>query len=258
VAAQDATLVDPFAVYRRVVAALRAARDAGCAQAEVVQAPNWASIARRGTRWGQRIGDEANERRFNEAVERATREPAPRDKLRGVAIEMSAMHYHIPADEDDALYNSRFPNHRPAVLSITVPGRPPYAVLVSRYSWVGRKHGMPWVFNDYDRVCLPALVSIGRRDEVKILWDEAPPAPADAPPEAQVAGARQRVEDGQVIVQAVADINRRSAALREWVLAHPGAPLPAWAMAIQAEARAHAAQVLASNSTTRPGGPPLG
>jgi hypothetical protein len=145
VAANDPVLADPRAARRRVTDALEAVGVAG---------PSYQAS----------MPD-----RFEEHLERAAREPAPPGKRRAVAV-VSAVTASVRQRNPDGSGGSDLTTSgkRKTVLAVTVPGRPPYAVLM-------RKMNHPRGRADVAHAGLPALVSESDPNEVEILWDEMTP-----------------------------------------------------------------------------------
>ena len=145
VAANDPVLADPRAARRSVTEALEAVGVAG---------PSYQA---------------AMPDRFEEHLERAAREPAPPGKRRAVAV-ISAITASVRQRNPDGAGGSDLTTSgkRKTVLSVTVPGKPPYAVLMPKL-----KH--PRGRADVAHAGLPALVSETDPNDVEILWDELAP-----------------------------------------------------------------------------------
>lgn len=108
--------------------------------------------------------------RFRQAVAEASQQPAPPGRLRAVALAVTIRgRYH--SGESNAGGSGGFvslPSSSAAVLSVTVPGRPPYAVYLPRFSYPRKHLSLPGE-------ALPALVSAADPRDVEIRWDEMTP-----------------------------------------------------------------------------------
>jgi hypothetical protein len=106
--------------------------------------------------------------RFDEHLERAAREPAPPGRARAVALVSAITASVVPRQADGGGGTDlTTTGKRKTVLAVTVPGSPPYAVLMPKLK-------RPPGHADVARSGLPALVSIGDPNDVEILWDELP------------------------------------------------------------------------------------
>jgi hypothetical protein len=171
VAANDPTLADPAEARRRVARALGYTKaDTGTSRAEHFQA----------------------------ALERAAQAAAPPGKLRAV-VEVVAVRGAMTGTSGPDLTGSSqvsFQLRSPAVLSIHVPGRPPYAIYLRKFAFPRKSR------TDYTGAGYPALVSASDPQDVEILWDEVPSV------ESQVA-------DRVASARALAD-SRRAAMTEQW------------------------------------------
>lgn len=141
VAANDPTLVDPLGAQMRARAALLAANGAAASAADGML------------------------ERFGNAMKYAAEQPAPAGKTRAI-VHVAA----ITATVRTAEYSTEHQiskkqvstGRRKAVLSVNVPGRPPYALFQRRFK---RPRGMAGLI-------VPALVSSSDPTDVEVLWDE--------------------------------------------------------------------------------------
>jgi hypothetical protein len=142
-AANDAALADPIAARRRVAHALGMTKaDTGTARTE----------------------------RFERAVEEARSRSAPPGRVRAVALIATIRgRRRIVGDADNVATHDAvtYARKSAAVLSVTVPGRGPYAVYVPAFKCEVDLLEPMWM-------PLPALVSTIDRADVEILWDEVP------------------------------------------------------------------------------------
>jgi hypothetical protein len=103
--------------------------------------------------------------RFEKAMQYAAEQPAPAGKTRAI-VHVAA----ITATVRTAEYSTEHQiskkqvstGRRKAVLSVNVPGRPPYALFQRRFK---RPRGMAGLI-------VPALVSSSDPTDVEVLWDE--------------------------------------------------------------------------------------
>lgn len=141
VAADDPTLVDPLGAQIRARAALLAANGAAASPRDGML------------------------ERFEKAMQYAAEQPAPAGKTRAI-VHVAA----ITATVRTAEYSTEHQiskkqvstGRRKAVLSVNVPGRPPYALFQRRFK---RPRGMAGLI-------VPALVSSSDPTDVEVLWDE--------------------------------------------------------------------------------------
>jgi hypothetical protein len=142
-AGNDPALADPIAARRRVAHALGMTRaDTGSARTE----------------------------RFERAVERARSSPAPPGRRRAVALIATIRgRRRIVGDADNVATHDAVSYSRKsaAVLSVTVPGRAPYAVHAPAFNCEVDLLEPMWT-------PLPALVCTEDPTDVEILWDEVP------------------------------------------------------------------------------------
>lgn len=100
----------------------------------------------------------------------AERTPAPPGKTRAVVMVVTTRgRFEAGGGTDGGPSESdiTFSSNSAAVLSVNVPGRPPYAVFVPKFKFArGRQ--------DLSRGGLPALVSMQDRNDIEIQWDEVP------------------------------------------------------------------------------------
>ncbi|MGH2710042.1 MAG: hypothetical protein ACRDH9_02420 [Actinomycetota bacterium] len=161
VEANDPVLADPEGAQRKVVAALESAGIAG---------PNHLVGLPEGMRQLLQRGEGAREEgtpdRFQEAVKKASTQPAPPGNARAV-VRISTTTASLVARhaEGGGGWNRTTRGKRTAVLAVTVPGRTPYAVLAGKFK-NARDRG------DIAGAGLPALVSSSDPDDVEILWGE--------------------------------------------------------------------------------------
>ena len=143
VAANDPTLADPISAQQTAQEALLAASGAAAAPAD-------------GTL-----------DRFRKAMKYVTQQPAPAGKTSAI-VHVAAITATVRADEGSSENNpSRkqvSTGRRTAVLSVNVPGRPPYALLQRKFK---RPRGMAGLI-------VPALVGSNDPADVEVLWDELP------------------------------------------------------------------------------------
>ncbi len=142
-AANEAALADPIAARRRVAHAL------GMTQADT------------GT---------ARTERFERAVEQARAKSAPAGRVRAVALIATIRgRRRIVGDADNVATHDAVSYERKsaAVLSVTVPGRAPYAVYAPAFKCEVDLLEPMWM-------PLPALVSAADPSDVEILWGEVP------------------------------------------------------------------------------------
>ena len=142
-AANEAALADPIAARRRVAHAL------GMTQADT------------GT---------ARTERFERAVEQARAKAAPPGRVRAVALIATIRgRRRIVGDADNASTHDTVTYERKsaAVLSVTVPGRAPYAVYAPAFKCEADLLEPTWM-------PLPAVVSAEDPTDVEILWGEVP------------------------------------------------------------------------------------
>ena len=142
-AANDAALADPIAARRRVAHALGMTRgETGTARTE----------------------------RFERTVEQARNGTAPPGRVRAVALIATIRgRRRIVGDADNVATHDAVSYSRKsaAVLSVTVPGRAPYAVYAPAFKCEVDLLEPMWT-------PLPALVSTEGPADVEILWDEVP------------------------------------------------------------------------------------
>jgi hypothetical protein len=136
-------LADPFAASRRIAGALAVTPSARTAAAY---------------------------ERFQAAVAQAGSLPAPNGRVRGVAMAASVRGRYQSggADPDGSDQSSvLMMAGSEAVLSVTVPGRAPYAVFVSKFK-TPRKHTV------LPGEAMPVAVSMSNPQDVEVLWHEMP------------------------------------------------------------------------------------
>ena len=143
VAANDPTLADPAGALRKVAHVLGYTQaDTGTSRAEHFQA----------------------------ALEEAGRRTPPPGKVRAVVMIVAMRGAMAGGGGPDFIGSDEVSNQRRSetVLSVNVPGRPPYAVFL-------RKFKIPRTSrSDYTGAGYPALVSQSNPNDVEILWDEVP------------------------------------------------------------------------------------
>jgi hypothetical protein len=143
VAANDPTLADPISAQRTAQGALLAANGAAADPAD-------------GTL-----------DRFRKAMKYAAEQPAPAGRTWAI-IHVAAITATVRADEGSSENNPGqkqvSTGRRTAVLSVNVPGRPPYALLQRKFK---RPRGMAGLI-------VPALVGLSDPADVEVLWDELP------------------------------------------------------------------------------------
>jgi hypothetical protein len=163
VAANDPVLADPRGARRRVTEALEAVGVAGPKHLGPLLDGIGDVLARAGE--AKRA---ASPDRFDENLERAAHEPAPPGKMRAVAL-VSAITASVVQRQPEGGGGSDITTSgkRKTVLAVTVPGSPPYAVLMPKL-----KH--PRMRADVAGSGLPALVSTTDANDVEILWEELP------------------------------------------------------------------------------------
>ena len=163
VAANDPVLADPRGARRRVTEALEAVGVAG--PKHLGPLPDGIGDVLESAEEAKRA---ATPDRFEESLERAAHEPAPPGKSRAVALVSAITASVVPRQADggggtDITTSGK----RKTVLAVTVPGSPPYAVLMPKL-----KH--PRMRADVAGSGLPALVSNTDPNDVEILWEELP------------------------------------------------------------------------------------
>jgi hypothetical protein len=146
-ALNDPVLADPIGARRAVDEALEAALVGQLAQAAPAPVPV------------------VTPDRFEEAMARAAQTPAPSGWVRAVVL-VATIRGVVTSDEQGHR-SETVQQKSSAVLSVNVPGRPPYAVFVRKFKFPRRRA-------DITGAGLPALVSVDDQNEVKILWDELP------------------------------------------------------------------------------------
>ncbi len=143
--ANHPALADPFTAARQVAAA------AGVA-------PNEKTAARAD--------------RFRAEVAQAATKPAPAGRLRAVAI-VATVRGRFETTGGDADGSGPTSSgvtlnaNSAAVLSVAVPGRPPYAVYLAKFKIPSRRLSIPGE-------PMPVLVSATNPRDIEILWDEMP------------------------------------------------------------------------------------
>ena len=151
-AANDPTLADPVAARRKVAQAL-----------------------------GQ-LPDPPNPR-FEQSLAHAAATPAPGGQVRAV-VKVATIRGNM--DTDDRGNSARtMTGTSAAVLSVWIPGQPPYAVYEKKFK-------LPRGRIEVTGAGLPALVDVGDRTKVTILWDEVPNAMAQV--QQRMAHAVQQVQ----------------------------------------------------------------
>jgi hypothetical protein len=140
VAANDPTLADPISAQKKAREALFAASGAADDPTDAVE-------------------------RFKKAMKYAAEQPAPVGKRRAIvhvaAITATVRTYDGPTGHT-TIREEISTGGRKAVLSVNVPGQPPYALLQRRFK---RPRGMAGLI-------VPALVSSSDPTDVEVLWDE--------------------------------------------------------------------------------------
>ena len=143
VAANDPTLADPAGALRKVAHVLGYTQaDTGTSRAE----------------------------HFRRALEEAGRLTAPPGKARAVVVIVAMRGAMAGGSGPELIGSDEVSFQRPSatVLSVNVPGRPPYAVYL-------RKFKIPRTSRtDYTGAGYPAVVSQSDPNDVEILWDEVP------------------------------------------------------------------------------------
>lgn len=143
VGANDPTLADPAGALRKVAHVLGYTQaDTGTSRAEHFQA----------------------------ALEEAGRRTPPPGKVRAVVVIVAMRGAMVGASGPELIGSDEVSFQRPSatVLSVNVPGRPPYAVYL-------RKFRIPRTSRtDYTGAGYPALVSQSDPNDVEIIWDEVP------------------------------------------------------------------------------------
>lgn len=181
-AANDPTLVDPAGTRSRV-------------DAIVTKATSVIDVTKLPVQLQEMLGDHSTPAATDhvaEALSKASMEPAPRDKVRGVVL-ISATAVTLQSGGDAASGSSTghwrtYDGKHDVVLSVHVPGRAPYAVFVHNFKRPARKedalgHGYP------------ALVSATDPHGVEVLWSEV------ASPRSQI---NERLADGMTRMNAAA------------------------------------------------------
>ena len=166
-ASADPALADPIAARRKVAHAL------GLTQAET------------GT---------SRTERFERALERAGTHVAPPGKLRAVVLISTIRgRLHIGGDANDLSAPEQITYRRgsPAVLSVNVPGRSPYAVYMRRFKCEVDLLEPLWM-------PLPALVSAIDPTDVEIQWSEVPGHDAQLADRFAAARAAQQTRKAQI------------------------------------------------------------
>jgi hypothetical protein len=141
VAANDATLVDPLGAQMRAQAVLLAANGAAASPADGML------------------------ERFEKAMKYAAEQPAAEGKTRAivhVAAITSTVRTAEYSTEHQISKKLVSTGKRKAVLSVNVPGQPPYAVFHRKFR---RPRGMAGLI-------VPAVVSSSDPTDVEVLWDE--------------------------------------------------------------------------------------
>jgi hypothetical protein len=161
VAAGDPALADPAGARRRVFDALEAAGLTGPAGGDLPQGVAQVVDA------GEAARAQATPDRSEEALERAAREPAPPGSRRAV-VRIATCTATVADGQDAGMSWRRAWGKRKAVLSVTIPGRPPYAVLDPELD-------IPRTRGDVSGAGIPALVSIEDPSAVEVLWGELAP-----------------------------------------------------------------------------------
>jgi hypothetical protein len=143
VAANDPTLADPITAQRMARKALLAA--SGAVDDPADQTPD----------------------RFTKAMKYAAERAAPAGRTWAI-VHVAAITATVRSDASSSEHNPRqeqvSTGRRKAVLSVNVPGRPPYALLQRRFK---RPRGMAGLV-------VPALVSSSDPTDIEVLWDELP------------------------------------------------------------------------------------
>jgi hypothetical protein len=141
VAANDPTLVDPIGAQMRAREALLAASGAADNPADTTP------------------------ERFAKAMKYTAEQPAPAGKTRAI-VHVAAITTTVRTAEYSTEHQISkkqvSTGRRKAVLSVNVPGRPPYAVFRRKFN---RPRGMAGLI-------VPALVSSSDPTDVEVLWDE--------------------------------------------------------------------------------------
>jgi hypothetical protein len=137
VAANDPTLADPMAARRKVAQAL----------GQLPKPPN---------------------PRFEQALAHAAATPAPGGQIRAV-VRVATIRGNLGGDDDRHSRKVTATGTSAAVLSVWIPGQPPYAVFQKKFK-------LPRGRVELTGAGLPALVDAGDRTKVTILWNELPNA----------------------------------------------------------------------------------
>jgi hypothetical protein len=141
VAANDPTLADPISAQKTAQGALLVAGGAAADPADEILD------------------------RFRKAMKYAVEQPAPAGKTRAI-VHVAAITATVRADEGSSENNPSqkqvSTGRRTAVLSVNVPGQPPYALLQRKFK---RPRGLAGLI-------VPALVCSSDPADVEVLWDE--------------------------------------------------------------------------------------
>ena len=141
--ANHPALADPFAASRRIAAAIGITPSVRTA---------------------------AHLERFQAAVAEAGSKPTPPGRLRAVAMTVTIRGRFYSGDNGDGTSSGSgvsYTMNSAAVLSVALPGQPPYAVYVPKFKFARKHLAIP-------AEPMPALVAAGDPRDVEIRWDEMP------------------------------------------------------------------------------------